>query len=318
MSAADFVEETTTSIAGSGSGAITLTQITGLPRFSHAFGSGRRHVRYVIEKQSAGVVSMFERGLGYVESNVLTRTLPQITWDASGPTYDDTAPSALNFGATPSAGDVLVRMAPTVADGTRTLRVQQSTIAVDANWRDYPLSGHLTEWTGNGTGSTMTVDREYYSYYENLIDGLVAGIQLDVAGALTSAGIKLALYEEGADGLPGHHINTFNTLSGASTGIKTDTTVGTWSRGAAFRLAPGGYYIGFISGHAIDLRGTGTNRMLRNPIGRYNGYGICNTVWRAGSYATGLSTTTPTTPTNALDPGASNLNFPWIGLKVTP
>lgn len=315
MSAADFVEETTTSIASSGTGAVTLTAITSIPRFSDVWGTGRRHVRYVIEKLSGGTYT-FERGLGYVESNVLTRTLPQVTWN--GTTYDDTSPSALNFGTTPTTGDVKVRMAPTVADGMRTLRVQQSTIAVDANWRDYPLSGHLTEWPGNGAGSTMTVDREYYSYYENLIDGLVAGIQLDVTGATASAGIKLALYEEGADGLPGHHINTFNTLSGASTGIKTDTTVGTWSRGAAFRLAPGGYYIGFISGHAIDLRGTGTNRMMRNPIGRYNGYGICNTVYRAGSYATGLSTTTPTTPTNALDPGSTNLNFPWIGLKVTP
>ena len=71
MRSADYVEETTTSIAGtSGDGAVTLTAVTSKPRLSTVFGTQATTIRYVIEDTSS---KKFEQGLGSVSSNVLTR-----------------------------------------------------------------------------------------------------------------------------------------------------------------------------------------------------------------------------------------------------
>ena len=110
MRAANFIEETTTSIAGTnGDGAVTLSQITSRPRFSTVLGTQNTTVRYVIEDT---VIFKYESGIGHVSSNVLTRTKPQVTWD--GTTYTDVGTTALQFGSSPTSGNIRVRMAPVV------------------------------------------------------------------------------------------------------------------------------------------------------------------------------------------------------------
>jgi hypothetical protein len=317
MSASDFIEETTTSIAGTnGDGAVTLAQITSIPRFSSAWGTGRRNVRYVIES-SAGGTYKFERGSGYVESNVLTRSRPEITWNGS--TFGDNAPAALAFGSTPTSGDIKVRIAPAVADAAPAMPGVNTTLAGDTTWRDYPI-GSQAPWVTSGSSGTITADTEYYALHKLEMGGVLTGLRIDVMTAVAS-GFKWGLYEVGRDGLPGPCIVIGNALDTSTTGTKTDTTVGTWSPGAGgVYLAPGWYYKGFISNGAIAIRGVaGSLNTYRTPLGRRNTYGDGLTVARTGgSYATGLSTGTPSAPTSILDHGATSLGNPWIGLKVTP
>ena len=81
MRSMDYVEMTTTSIAGTlGDGAVTCTAITNTPTFTLAFGAGAATVMYVIEDV---VNKKFEKGIGSVAGNVLTRTKPQLTWSGS-------------------------------------------------------------------------------------------------------------------------------------------------------------------------------------------------------------------------------------------
>ena len=309
MRAADYVEMTTTSIAGtSGDGAVTCTAITNVPTFTIVFGSGAVQVRYVIEDT---VNKKFEQGIGSVASNVLTRTKPQVTWD--GTTWSDQGPTALQFGSTPTTGNVKIRLAPLVEDSIRAMAGANTTISGEADWLVFRPSAAGT--MAGPSSRTLTADREYYKAF--LLDrpGRLLGIQFQVATAQASSNLKMALLACGVDGLPGQKILDFTTTATTSTGVKTDTATGSWSTGAAIWLNPGWYFIGYIASHAIAINGTsGTVTEVSTPLGRGNAYGMTDTCYKAGSYATGLpALPAPTTlaPINGAD--ARHI----FGLKVT-
>lgn len=313
MRAADYVEMTTTSIAGSsGDGAVTCTAITSVPTFTIVFGSQATTCHYVIEDT---VNKKFERGIGSVASNVLTRTKVQITWD--GTTLDDSSPSALQFGSSPTSGNIKIRMAPLVSAISPWRGGVNRTIAGDSNWRDYPLS-HGYSWGGNGNAVTLTADREYYSYYLLARGGLLEGAQFEVTTAVASSNLKWALYSIGSGGLPDQKIVDFVTTATTSTGIKTDTATGSWSPAGAVYLPPGEYAVGFISSHAIGMRWTnGTNTSLPTSFGRNGAYGYGDVVYVAGSYSTGLPSAPSLGSGTMINPGVTGSRV-WIGLKVTP
>lgn len=312
MRSANWIEETTTSIAGtSGDGAVTLTAVANTPRFSSAFGTQATTVRYVITKTSTGER---ESGIGSVSSNVLTRTRPQVTW--TGSAWDESTPSPLAFGSTPTSGDVLVSIAP-VSEGILFAApgVNQS-IGGDATWRDYPISRHTT-WNGSGGGSTLTADREYYTPYLLMNAGSLDGAQFEVTSAVGSSNVKWGLFACGHNGLPGAKIVDFVTTATASTGVKTDTATGSWSPAGAVWLPAGWYFIGMIPSHAIGIRGGGNGwGTSGGPLGRAGAYGWGPHVYVAGNYATGLPATPNLTGGALGDPGANNPSH-WIGLKVT-
>jgi len=313
MRSANYVEETTTSIAGAGGiGAVTLTAIASIPRFSTVFGTQATTIRYVIEDT---VGKKMETGIGSVASNVLTRTRPQTTWD--GTTYDETAPSAVAFGASPTSGNIKIRLAATAEAQGCVVPGVNRTIAGDSSWRDYPITNSVS-WDNSGTTGTLTAGTEYYTCYQQLSAGLLDGLQFDVNTAV-SGSMKLALYSVAHTGLPGSKILDFNDLSVSSTGLKTDTATGTWSPAGGFLMSSGWYYIGFISDVACGIRGYSSNGApsikSRTPLGRQGGYGWGNTVFVGGSYASGL----PTNPAPATMLASLNaLSVPWIGLRTTP
>lgn len=311
MRAANYVEETTTSIATSGAGAVTLSQITNVPRFSTVFGTQNTDCRYFIEDT---VNKKFESGIGKVSSNVLTRTRPQVTWD--GTTWDDSTPTALTFSASPSSGDIKVRLSALAESSMMALPMRQNAILGDATWTTYPISGHIAH-AGTGGGSvTLTADREYYSPYQLLNGGLLLGAQFGCDGAVASSNLKWALYSIGYDGFPGEKIVDFVTTATIATGIKTDTATGSWSPAGPVWLNPGWYYIGIISGHAIGVKntGSGTSSVFGSPLYKGSAYGTAPWVYVAGSYATGLPSK-PSLGSASLGDAGVKLEF-WLGLKV--
>lgn len=308
MRSANWVSETTTSIAGtSGDGAVTLTAVTTTPRFSTVFGTQATTVRYVIRKTTNGYR---EAGIGSVASNVLTRTRPQVTWD--GTTLDDSTPSALQFGATPTSGDVLIEIAPLAESILTAMPGVNDSITGEADWTFYRPSA--ANAIGGATGRTLTVNREYYQAYWLPNAGLFQGIQFQVATAQASSNLKMALYACGSNGLPGQKIVDCVTTATTTTGIKTDSATGSWSPAGPVWLAAGWYFIGYITGHAIAINGTsGTVLITQSPLGRGNSYGMTDTCYASGNYATGLpALPTPTTlaPINGGDARH------WFGLRV--
>lgn len=314
MRAANYVEMTTTSIAGtSGDGAVTCTAITNTPTFTLALGSGACLVRYVIEDT---VNKKFEAGIGSVAANVLTRTgtglKPQVTWD--GTTWADNSPSALQFGSSPTSGNIKIRLSALAEAMAPVLPGANSTIAGDATWRDYPIS-NFVQWNTGGANGGVVANTEYYSYYRLDIAGVLTGAQIEVT--VGSAGnMKWALYSIGADGLPSSKIVDFTTITTMSaTGIKTDTAF------SAVALKPGWYAVGLIFDSTPSIRSTGTGAVppQRTPLGRRNGYGYGNTVSIASkSYATGLPATFASAGAAIVDNGGSALGVIWAGLRVVP
>ncbi len=291
MSRADFVEETTTSIAGtSGDGAVTLTAITNTPRFSTVFGSAARMVEYVIEDT---VAKKFETGYGSVSSNVLTRTTPRSTWNASS--FDDTTPAALQFGSSPTSGDIRIRISCLSASFAPSLPALQKTVGSD-DWLGYQTPQQINS-TASPSAVALVNGREYYVPYLSMVQGSFDAfvINLSVAG---STGIKMAIYEVGADGLPGTCISQSNTISNASSGMKVDSTGGTWGVNTGpIRLAPGWYYIGFICGDSTcqaskwPAQNAGVV-VVPTPLGR-GVYGLLTSIHRTGSYASGMPSGVP-------------------------
>lgn len=312
MRSANFVEETTTSIAGAGgNGAITLTAIASTPRFSTVFGTQATTIRYVIEDT---VGKRFETGIGSVASNVLTRTRPQVTWD--GTTYDDSTPAPIAFGSAPATGNIKVRLSATAESQGANMPGVNTTLTGGGLFQQYPVSRTIRTATNGGT-NVFAGNTEYYWAYKLDHAGLMDGVAVDVMTA-GGTGLKLALYSLGSDGLPAAKIVNFNTLSTATTGERTDTATGTWVPAGPQWLMPGWYAIGGISDAAIGVRSTNMPSFAYSgtPFNRAGGYGDAFMISIGGkSYATGL----PDAPSMA---GASlrgdnvTLVGSWIGLRV--
>jgi hypothetical protein len=310
MRSADYVQETTTSIAGtSGNGAITLTAIAGSPRLSTVFGAQATTVRYVIEDTT---LNKFESGIGSVAANVLTRVRPQVTWD--GTTWTDgsaSAVAALAFGSTPAAGNVVVRLAATAEVQGIVIPQIQTQFGGDA-WRDYPTCAN---YMGVGAGNAMAVNANqiYHHLYKLDRAGNVNGIQLSV-GTAGGTNLKLALYSLGYNGLPDKKIVDFNLISSATTGVKTDTATGTWTPAGPVYLTPAWYVIAWIADAAIQLDGnwSGSTRRGRTPFGVNGGYGDSQVITVPATYASGLPAVASMTG-GALDTGNGCFR---VGLKV--
>lgn len=316
MRAADYLEMTTTSIAGtSGDGDVTCAQITNMPTFTIVFGSAATIVRYVIEDT---VNKKFETGIGSVSSNVLTRTAPRITWD--GTTLDDTSPSALQFGSSPTSGNIKIRLSATVANvGFVGLPGRQTTISGDANWRDYDFSATV-RYTGSTNNLVLTADREYYQLWRQTYQGRLNGMQLNIVATPGTSAMKVALYSIGSNGLPSQKLLDFNSLTTTTTGIKTDTATGTWSPAGEFLMSPGWYALGFITNAAITINGNGSATSAEStqmPYGRKNVYGSSSLVYVTGSYSTGLPANPTWTGATLGDPGTYQSNI-LFGLRVQP
>ena len=316
MLSANYIEETTTSIAGTlGDGAVTLTARTNRPRVSTVLTS--TYVgRYVIEDT---VNKKFESGIGSFVSNVLTRTKPLVTWD--GTTYKNTGTVAsIQFGSAPTSGNVIIRLAALSESMGAVMDGRNYTVAGDATWRDYPYSSHYQFTNGAGTAQNLVAATEYYTAYKQEQGGILFGIQYNVATAVAAKSIKVALYDIGTNGLPNNKIVDFVTTSAATTGVKTDTAIASWTPATGIFLTPGWYAIGFISDGAIALIGSspGSNVVGQNPFGKKNVYGYGNTVYVAGNFTTGLPATANVTAGSMSDPAtATNPSSTWFGLKIT-
>jgi hypothetical protein len=316
---ANFVEETTTSIAGtSGNGAVTLTALANTPRFSTVFGTGTglasaHLVRYVIEDT---VNKKYETGLGSIDvsTNVLTRTRPQVTWN--GTTYNDNAPSALAFGSTPNSGDIRIRCAMTAEHMAVSMPASPTSVGnFGDTWWNYPLSAHFGNFRTDDTSAYgYASGLEVYAYYKQETAGRLTGLQFEVTSVTGTVNQDLALYALDANGLPSAKLIAFGVQAISTTGVKTLTSTASWTPAGSLWLNPDWYAVGFLADGNISFKtfgATTTKGLDRTPLGRYgntdNGHLVTkSTVLTAMPAVASLGS-----------PGVSDGAI-WFGLKVTP
>ena len=311
MSRADFVEMTTTAIAGTlGNGAVTCIAVSGLPTFTNAFGSPARCIDYVIE-DTAGL--RFEKGYGTISANVLTRTNVHETWD--GTTYATAAPTPLQFGTSPTSGNIRIRIAPT---SDQFMPVSPAICPVTGDDLGAYLLNATTPASNNGTNDEFDPSNDYYMPYLNLVRGAISGIMVKCLNSNAGAGIKLSLYEVDTDGYPGPRIVTFNTIPLTASGTLTDTATGTWSPAGAIRIGVGWFYLGSVKNDTTaKVRCTNQNPMIGGPTIRQGGYGFPCCIYKPNElgYTTGLPTGTPG-KTGYTTTYASNVGIA-AGLRIT-
>ncbi len=241
----DFVEETTTAIT-SGTGAVTLTALQtvapGTLRFSNILGtSTARLVNYVIEDITA-TAGKFEKGIGSVNNNVLTRTSVRETWD--GATYLSTGATALNFGATPTSGNIRIRCAPLASSLMPTTPFVNASVGDDIGILSPSVPAALIAGSTFLTGAGGACPQYYYNWYWPG-DGPIIQAAIKVTTNASTSHVIFGIYEVGSNGLPGRLLIGFNQMSSASTGVVKDSTTGTWTGDLAslLWLPPGWYYL---------------------------------------------------------------------------
>lgn len=268
----DFIEMTT---ATGGTGALTLSAVTGSPGYADLFGaSGTRFVEYAIDEFTDATRSQLaqsEAGIGALTLSTLSlaRSKIEATWN--GTTYVTASPSAITFGTT--AANIRVVCAPLAGLPAFAVPWMQGAVG-DA-------IGVSSFHHFNATGTMAVVaNTEYYVPFLHCGTPDVVQASIVVTTAVGSTNCKAAMYELGTDGQPA--VKLFDIASG--TPLSTGTT-GNKSATIAAYLPPGWYYFGLIFSGAPTLRAP--TQMWSTPGGTSSG----SNAWclsGSGSYTTGL------------------------------
>lgn len=282
------VYETTTT---SGTGTVTLSAVTGRPRFSDA-GVGAL-VPYAIKDGSN-----WEWGIGTVGgSNSLLRSVVTATHVAG--TYDNTSPAAISLSGS-SADVYLASIAEALATGLP--------IVSGVYGRKAVMSTH---WNTHAN-STLTVaaDRLYLlpfrvdSAYD--INGFY--IDMNTAGA-ASTKARIGLYRMKSDGQPGALIvETADIDTSVAAAVLSPSVTQT-------RIAPGWYYIALVCSGTPTFQAYPSSAIGISPLGLENGAGSMLPIQAIYKSIAGWSVL-PADPTGftALSPGSASI--PAIALKL--
>lgn len=282
------IHETTTT---SGTGTVTLSAVTGRPRFSDA-GVGAL-VPYAIKDGNN-----WEWGMGTVSaSNTLARSVITATY-VSG-TYDNTSPSAITLSGS-SADVYLANIAEVSATGLPIISGTYGRKAVMS-----------THWNVHATSTlTVTADRLYIlpfrvdSAYD--INGFY--IDMDTAGA-ASTKARIGLYRVKPDGQPGSLIvETADVDTSVAAAVLSPSVTQT-------RIAPGWYYVGMVNSGTPTYKSYPSSAIGISPLGIENGTISMLPLQAIHKSIAGWSAL-PADPTGftTLAPGASSI--PAIALKL--
>jgi hypothetical protein len=272
--------------ATGGTGALTLTAVSGAPTFANVFGaSGTRRLPYAVlewgSSARTGPPIKSESGWGEVNlaTSVLTRTRPETTWN--GTNYDGTVPSAISFGTT--AANIRVILTPLSAFAPTALQAFPVTTP----------SENLGAWSAHlvnvAAAVTVTAAREYYVPFHWRLHGEYAQFGVGITTTIAASGVKIALYDVASTGLPG--IKRQDLAAG--TPIDSSGTAGIRAVSLSNVLPPGWYYAGILPSHAVGMRAGEVYTKPSPACSMSTGMPITH-FYRAGTYATGLPDPAPT------------------------
>lgn len=219
---ANWVKETTTT---TGSSDVTLSAITGFPRFSEAFAVGELCLYGITTNDQPP--QPLEWGIGTIgASNTLVRSVVLGTY-ASG-VLNTTNPTAVSL----ASGTHNVICANAMGAHLPGLPAVDTTNGSSGAVVPYP-------WTANvsGTAIASTADRLYLLNFRWACLRKVTAIKMRVSTG-AAGNCRIGIYKAGTDGKPGALLYSSGDIDTTNVGIIT------WTFSSAKILPPGWYFLG--------------------------------------------------------------------------
>lgn len=287
--------ETTTT----GTGALTLTSVSGWPSYDDVFGTSATFmVDYTIHDASGVPI---EGGVGSVVllTMVLTRTLPQWTWN--GTTYDDTSPSALSL----ASGTKTVICAPSASTFLAGLPFMST---LGDNLGATPLYAYASITT-YGLGH----QRVEYFPVPIVKPGPIDRISIRCTTGYTggSSSLHASLFQVGSDGRPGARTIDFGSLGSLTAATLTSTPT------TAVHHNTGYIYVAllaqFSGGSGSPAVQAVSGVITPTPLGAVISAGSGARHYTVGQVSSQTSLTDPATLTSIAGSGSTTLPFVVFG-----
>lgn len=288
------IKETTTT---TGTGTLTLSSVTGYPRFSNVFPVGAPVYYSLLDSNGAPL----ESGIGTVAaSNTLTRDRILATYASS--TYDDLTATALSLTGTTTV---------ICTGAASSFQLSIPNINSVNTFGGFAIQRKVLDTRLNlnsvaSTGFTVTANRLYLVPFYLAFDCIATGITLRVGTGVAGTNIRAGLYSLDHRGFP-----TFIDESGPTSSATSNVNLEA-SFAANHKLTSGMYVIAFVSDGAPAL-GSVTSNLFFNHFGVPAGTNIITPVSYAyQAHTFGALPTTISTALNAAGVGA----FPCVGLTI--
>jgi len=251
------VKETT---ATTGTGTLTLSAVTGSPRFADEFANGVS-VYYSLLNSSGQVV---ECGIGTVGAgNTLSRNRVLATF--SGGTYNDLTPSAVSLtGTTTVICAGLASSSPIAIPNINTVITTSG-----ATPQRLVMDTRINTNSASSTGLTMAANTLYLVPFYLSVDCIATGIALRIGTGAAGKSIIAGLYQLDYRGYPAKVLGQTASTAAATSGVN-------WSAsftGGNVKLIPGWYVIGIVSDGTPAI-GALTGTAIFNMFGVANAQNI--------------------------------------------
>jgi hypothetical protein len=242
----DGIKQTT---ATTGSGALTLSAVTGYPKLSDVFAVGQLFSYTLLDSNGL----LLEAGDGAL-TDATTMTRAKVCATFSGTTYANSAPSAISLSGTTTV--VCTPHAATLESMLPTVDSQSASIS------RYLTSAHRNLAT---TTSGPSANNVQYMPFLLRCGAPVASLAVNVTTLGAGDTARAGLYVCNEKGYPGALLATTGSLDLSTTGVKGGTLA------APLFLPPGWYYTGFVASSGtprLTAYSSGTsNQMGGSPLG---------------------------------------------------
>lgn len=247
------IKETT---ATTGTGTLTLSAVSGFPRFANEFANGVS-VYYSLLTSSG---QPLECGIGTVGAgNTLSRDRILATF--SGGTYNDLTPSAVSLtGTTTVICAGLASSAPLAIPNINAVITTGG-----ATPQRLVMDTRINTNSASSAGLTMIANTLYLVPFFLAVDCIAAGIALRIGTGASGKSIIAGLYQLDYRGYPAKVLGQTASTAAATSGVN-------WSAsftGGGVKLVPGWYVIGIVSDGAPAIGAL-------TGIAMFNAFGVAN------------------------------------------
>lgn len=262
-----------------GTGALTLSTVSGFPSLSDTIGIGV-HFYYVISNDSDN--SPIEAGMGYLsDSTTLQRSKVFATYNSG--VFVNTNASVVSL-----------------ASGTKKVYSSIHSAAVQTAWpaansiadlglQKFTHSAHLSNTNSSSTAGITVANNLYIIPFELKVGMDLTGLGVRCGTGIASSTIRLGVYSVGPDGNANKLIAETTDLSTATSGVDV---IGSVTRQ---RLVAGLYYVSFVTTHTPSLGRVDGAGSVMSAMGPNTGNLMSTVLAMRTSYAYGaLPSTAPT------------------------
>lgn len=211
-----------------GSSTLTLASVTGWPQPTDVFGtSGTMLVWYEVSEytdSTFSVLSKYEAGVGslVLSTNVLTRTVVQVTW-TSGGAYNKITATALSFGST--AANIQILLSASARTTIGQLPIVQNSSGSGFGGTALGMQSFSTRQTMDTNNSTKTLSNGERIWVPiEFRGGLITNVGVYCSTLHAAALLRLGIYDWDTDGLPGNLLEEFTSstqIDLSATGLRT-------------------------------------------------------------------------------------------------